>query len=259
MGTTDLSARVIKKGLGTTVMGCRVRSYTLVTSTMNVARWMANTGCPEGTIVVADMQTAARGRFNRPWASLPGVNLTFSVVLCPSPELLRDVNMAATVALVRCIRDVSGLRATVKWPNDVRIGGKKACGVLVEGTLTDSAGYVILGVGMNVNYNPTPVLEPRVEATSIALELGHEVSRLEVMRSFLRIFDRLYRTLNTDDSLYQEWRSYLDTLGQLVHVRLGEQVEEGFAAGVDRDGDLVLRRADGSTVSLSAGEVTTQL
>ena len=259
MGTTDLSARVIKNGLGTAVMGCRVRSYTSVNSTMNVARRMAQTGCPEGTIIVADMQTSGRGRFNRPWASLPGANLTFSVVLRPSPELLRDINMAATVALVRCIRDVSGLRTTVKWPNDVRIGGKKACGVLVEGSLSNSAVYVILGVGINVNFDPTPVLEPRVEATSIAMELGYEVSRLEVMRSFLRIFDQLYRTLNAGDSLYQEWRSYLDTLGQLVHVRLGEQIEEGFAAAVDRDGDLVLRRVDGSTVSLSAGEVTTQL
>ena len=144
MGTTDLSARVIKNGLGTAVMGCRVRSYTSVNSTMNVARRMAHTGCPEGTIIVADMQTSGRGRFNRPWVSLPGANLTFSVVLRPSPELLRDINMAATVALVRCIRDVSGLRTTVKWPNDVRIGGKKACGVLVEGSLADSASYVIL-------------------------------------------------------------------------------------------------------------------
>ena len=118
-------------------MGCRVRSYVTVSSTMDVARRMAEGGCAKGTLVVADTQTLGRGRFNRPWASPPGTNLTLSIVLRPSPELLRDMNMAATVALVRCIRDMTGLKPTVKWPNDVRIDGKKVCGVLIEGHLAD--------------------------------------------------------------------------------------------------------------------------
>lgn len=237
---------------------------------MDAARRLAELGCAEGTLIVADTQTSGRGRFNRPWASPPGTNLTFSIVLRPSPELLRDMNMAATVALVRCISDVSGLKPTVKWPNDLRIGGKKVCGVLIEGHLAvrpqkgarDNS-YVILGVGLNVNYDPTPVLTPPAEATSLATELGRPVARLDVLRAFLRAFDELYRTLDAGDSLYQEWRSCLDTLGQHVRVRWGDpdtsgqvSVEEGLAEDVDRNGDLVLRRADGSTVSLNAGEVT---
>ncbi len=270
----DLSARAIKNGLDTAVMGCRVRSYSTVGSTMDAARRLAEAGAPEGALVVADTQTSGRGRFNRPWASPPGTNLTFSIVLRPSPELLRDMNMAATVALVRCISDVSGLPATAKWPNDLRIGGKKVCGVLIEGVLAASPqkgardnSYVILGVGLNVNYDPTPVLAPPAEATSLATELGRPVARLDVLRAFLRAFDQLYgelyRTLDAGDSLYQEWRSCLDTLGQHVRVRWGDpdttgqvSVEEGLAEDVDRNGDLVLRRADGSTVSLNAGEVT---
>jgi BirA family biotin operon repressor/biotin-[acetyl-CoA-carboxylase] ligase len=278
--TTDSSARAIKSGLGTTVMGCRVRSFAKTGSTMDVARCMAESGCAEGTLIVADTQTSGRGRFNRPWASPPGTNLTFSIVLRPPSEFLRDVNMAATVALVRCIRDVTGLTATAKWPNDVRIDGKKVCGVLVEGVLpfgsaqgrlaqderasstgsprTESS-YAVLGIGLNVNYDPTPVLGPPVEATSLATELGRTVSRLDVLRAFLRTFDQLYRTLDAGDSLYQEWRGCLDTLGQHVRVRWGDQIEEGLASDVDRNGDLILRRADGSTVSLNAGEVTFQV
>jgi len=269
--TTDLSARAIKDGLGTTVMGCRVRSLAKTGSTMDVARRMAESGCREGTLIVADMQTSGRGRFNRPWASPPGTNLTFSIVLRPSPELLRDVNMSATVALVRCIRDVAGLTATAKWPNDVRIGGKKVCGVLVEGVLAgalvsgphpappprgrEQDSFAVLGIGLNVNYDPTPLLDPPAVATSLASELGRDVSRLDVLRAFLRTFDALYRTLDAGDSLYQEWRSCLDTLGQHVRGRQGDRIEEGMASDVDRNGDLILTRADGSTVSLNAGEV----
>lgn len=253
--TTDLSASAIKAGLDTAVMGCRVRSYATVSSTMDVARRMAESGCAEGTLVVADTQTSGRGRFDRPWASPPGTNLTFSIVLRPSPELLRDMNMAAAVALVRCIRDVTGLKPTVKWPNDVRIGGKKVCGVLIEGALGGDSSYAILGIGLNVNYDPTPVLEPPAEATSLATELGRTVSRLDVLGGFLRKFDALYRTLDAGDSLYQEWRSCLDTLGQHVRVRQGQHIEEGVATDVDRNGDLILRRVDGSTIALNAGEV----
>jgi BirA family biotin operon repressor/biotin-[acetyl-CoA-carboxylase] ligase len=264
--TTDLSARAIKNDLGTAVMGCRVRSYVTVSSTMDVVRRMAEGGCAEGTLVVADTQTLGRGRFNRPWASPPGTNLTFSIVLRPSPELLRDMNMAATVALVRCIRDMTGLKPTVKWPNDVRIDGKKVCGVLIEGHLaarpqkgTSDSSYVIMGMGLNVNYDPTPVLDPPAEATSLARSLGYEVSRLDVLRGFLRTFDALYRTLDAGDSLYQEWRSCLDTLGQHVRVRQGDHIEEGMASDVDRNGDLILRKSDGSTIALNSGEVTSQL
>ena len=287
--TTDLSARAIKDGLGTAIIGCRVRSFARVGSTMDVARRMAESGCPEGTLIVADTQTSGRGRFDRPWASPPGTNLTFSIVLRPSTELLRDMNMAATVALVRCIRDMTGLKPTVKWPNDVRIGGKKVCGVLIEGSFgggstgsprtedgpnsnsplpspppqgREQNSFAVLGIGLNVNYDPTPVLEPPAEATSLATELGRAVSRLDVLRGFLRTFDALYRTLDAGDSLYQEWRSCLDTLGQHVRVRFGNPdasgqtiIEEGLASDVDRNGDLILRRADGSTVSLNAGEV----
>ena len=273
--TINLSACAIKDGLGTTVMGCRVRSFAKTRSTMDVARRMAESEAAEGTLVVADTQTSGRGRFNRPWVSPPGTNLTFSIVLRPSPELLRDVNMAATVALVRCIRELTGLTATAKWPNDIRIGGEKVCGLLVEGALAGGStgsprtedgpptgsghsGYVILGIGLNVNYDPTPVLDPPAEATSLATELGRTVSRLDVLRAFLRTFDALYRTLDAGGSLYQEWRSCLDTLGQHVRVRWGNQIEEGVASDVDRNGDLILRRADGSTVSLNAGEVTLQ-
>ena len=269
---TDLSARAIKFGLGTTVMGCGVRSFAKTGSTMDVARRMAEAGCAEGTLIVADTQTSGRGRFNRPWASPAGTNLTFSLVLRPSPELLRDMNMAATVALVRCIGAMTKLKPTVKWPNDVRIGGKKVCGVLVEGHLaarpqkgTGDSSYVILGVGLNVNYDPSPVLEPRSEATSLASEFGREVSRVDVLRAFLRTFDALYRTLDTGDSLYQEWRSCLDTLDQHVRVRFGDSdgsesdiVEEGVASDVDRNGDLILLRANGSTIALNAGEITFQ-
>ena len=269
------SARDVKRGLATSVMGCRVRCYRSVASTMDTAQRLAERGAPEGTIVLAEQQARGRGRFNRQWVSPPGLNLTFSVILRPATEGLPYLNMAASVALVEAIGVVTGIAATIKWPNDVRAEGKKVAGVLIEarvGSGQDAqdggqpigAGYAVLGVGLNVNHDPTTQLSPPVEATSLAATLGRPVDRLPVLQAFLCAFDPLY--LGEDhETLYHRWRATLDTLGQRVRVAwggtddgssAGHTAEEGVAVDVERSGDLVLRRADGSMVSLNAGEVT---
>ena len=120
-------------------------------------------------------------------------------------------------------------------------------------------------MGLNVNHDPSPSLTPPAEATSLALALGRPVDRLRVLQAFLRSLDALYATEAGEEKLFQRWKGLLDTLGQRVRVAwAGAQespsgawpVEEGVAIDVDRGGDLVLRRDDGSTVTLNAGEVT---
>lgn len=264
--TTDThSARAVKQGLATSVMGRRVRCHRTVASTMDAARRLAERGAPEGTVVLAEQQTQGRGRFQREWVSRPGQNLSLSIVLRPPLDRMRLLNMAASVALADAIHATTALAATVKWPNDVRIGGKKVAGVLIEAHVDAGAGYAVLGVGLNVNHDPTPSLTPPAEATSLAAASGRYVERLPVLRAFLRFLDALYASDVDGEQLFQRWRGMLDTLGQRVRVAWGGAdgastaawpAEEGVAVDVTRDGDLVLRRDDGSTIPLNAGEVT---
>ena len=260
MTADTLTARDVKRGLGTTVVGCRVRCYRSLSSTMDAARRLAEGGAPEGTVVLAERQTRGRGRFNRAWVSPPGQNLTFSIVLRPPLERMRILNMAASVAIVDAVLATTGLAATVKWPNDVRVGGRKVAGVLIEARAGEGGGdYAVLGVGINVNHDPTPSLTPPAEATSLATAAGRPVERLPVLRAFLRSLDALYATDVDDERLFARWRGALDTLGRRVRVAWGGDgtvVAEGVAVDVTCDGDLVLRRDDGSTVTLNAGEVT---
>lgn len=260
MTVETLSALAVKRNLGTSVIGCRVRCYQAVASTMDTARRLAERGAPEGTVVLAERQTRGRGRFNREWVSPPGQNLSLSIVLRPAVERLPRLNMAASVAMVDAIHESTGLAASVKWPNDVRVNGRKAAGVLIEARAGEGGdGYAILGVGLNVNHDPTPSLPPPAEATSLAAALGRPVERLAVLRAFLRSLDALYAPNADGDRLFERWRAVLDILGQRVRVAWGgdgRAVAEGVAVDVERNGDLVLRRDDGSVVSLNAGEVT---
>lgn len=256
---TPLTARGVKRGLGTTVVGCRVRCFRSLPSTMDAARRLAERGAPEGAVVLAGRQTQGRGRFNREWVSPPGQNLTFSILLRPTLERMRYLNMAASVAIVDAIHATTALAATVKWPNDVRVNGKKIAGILIEARAGKDDGYAILGVGLNVNHDPTPLLTPSAEATSLAAATGRPVDRLPVLQAFLRALDALYATDADDERLFERWRGSLDTLGQRVRVAWGGDgatVAEGVAFDVTPDSDLVLRRDDGSLVTLNAGEVT---
>ena len=199
MTEATLSSRDVKRGLTTAVIGRRVRCFRSLASTMDTARRMAEGGAPEGAVVLAEQQTQGRGRFERPWVSSPGQNLSLSIILRPPIDRMRSLNMAASVALVEAIHATTGLIATVKWPNDVRVNGKKVAGLLIEARAPSDdgqsdAGYAILGVGLNVNHDPTPSLTPPAEATSLALALGRPVDRLRVLQAFLRSLDARYTT-----------------------------------------------------------------
>ena len=254
---SDLSSEVISRGLDTRIVGGRVLYLTTVSSTMDAARREAEDGAPEGMVVVAETQTAGRGRFQRPWVSPSGVNVTLSILLRPQPDELPRLNMAATLAVVRAIGVTTGLQSAIKWPNDVHLGGRKVAGILIEGQAkVGAAPYAILGIGLNVNFDPASYPEIAALATSLAQETGGPVSRLAVLQALLREMDGLYAALRRGDSPWEEWRGLLETLGRRVRVQWRGVVEEGLTVEVDREGSLVLERADGSRVTLPAGEVT---
>ena len=256
-----LQVEAVQEFLSNALIGHRIDYYQSVGSTMDVARQAAEEGAEEGTVIVAEEQTAGRGRFGRKWVTAPGRNLSFSVVLYPGKWAVSRLSVAVAVAVARVIRHMYGLSPGIKWPNDVRVNGKKVCGILIEAAVQDEqVRYAVLGVGVNVNLDPADEGDESLgNTTCLSKEVGHAVQREEVLQAVLQEISYIYASLQEWGSVWHEWRENMETLGKEVRVLWGDQVEEGIAEDIDGEGNLVLRRKDGTVVSLTAGEVTLQL
>ncbi len=256
MGEDKLSAAAIARGLNTRFVGQRILYYPSLTSTMDVARQEAQRKAAEGTVVVADEQTSGRGRLKRVWHSPKG-NLALTVILRPTSTFLPSLVMLASLAVVHSIELVTGLKPQIKWPNDVLIDGRKICGILIETDVRgDTVNYANIGIGVNVDLRLAQFPEIVSTATSLSYQIGKEVSRLTLIRALLVEIERLYLALSSGASLYEEWRDNLLTLGKHVRAKMGDATWEGVAESVARDGNLWLRRPDGSLTKIIAGDVT---
>ena len=212
---------------------------------------------PEGTVLVAEHQAAGRGRLDRVWTSPPGAGLTVSFLLRPDvPSARRGWQPLLTgVALAEAVGEVPGVRASLKWPNDLlAAGGAKLAGILAE----VGNGAVVVGVGLNVSTRADELPET---GTSLALEAGRPVDRAAVLLQFLRGFERRYllwvQALGdpVSSGLARDYLAWCSTVGADVVVTLPDgSTLEGVAESVDWDGRLVVRAPQG-TVELASGDV----
>ena len=255
---SDLNVPSIEAALAGRLIG-RILYHQALDSTMDEVRRLAEDGHPEGTVVLAEEQAAGRGRFERPWHSAAGESLLFTVLLRPGAAHLPQLNMAASLAVAGAADEFTGGRATVKWPNDVRVKGRKIAGILVE-TAVEKGGPRYAAVGFGVNVNLETAGHPEIDrlATSLHSHAGHRLDRTAVLTSLLRRFDRLYGEVRDGASLTQRWSDRLETLGRNVRVSWQDRASEGYARAVDEMGRLIIDRPDGTTVTVSAGEVTLQ-
>ncbi len=255
-GENSLLSASISHDLGTRFVGQRVIYHPRLASTMEMARQEARLGAVEGTVVVAGEQTGGRGRMGRVWLSPQG-NISLSIILYPDLAHLPSLIMLASLAVVHAIEAVSGLKAQISWPNDVLIGSKKVCGILVESDVRGGVvAYAVIGIGMNVNLRAADFPEISSIATSLSDEVGGEVSLVGMIRQLLVDIERLYLDLQAGGSVYQEWRDSLVTLGKKVVASSGGISYEGIAESVDEDGGLLLRRSDGNLIKVIAADVT---
>jgi BirA family biotin operon repressor/biotin-[acetyl-CoA-carboxylase] ligase len=256
--TARFSAKALKEELTTSFVGRRLEYRAALGSTQSLARELAQAGAAEGTVVVAGRQTAGQGRLGRYWVSPTG-GLYLTVVLRPPAEHLKALVIVAALAVARAIERLAGLETSLKWPNDVHVAGRKIAGILSESQLMgESVSYVLVGIGVNVNTDMAAYPATAPLATSMMTELGAEVSRETLAAGILNEFEALYLAALAGEPIDKEWRARLGMLGKEVRVRLGERIEEGLAEDVDRDGNLILRRADGSRLAIAAGDVTLQ-
>ena len=255
MTGNELSPRTITADLGTHFVGQRTIYYPRLTSTMDAAREAAQQGAADGTVIIADEQTAGKGRLRRVWLSPKG-NIALSVILYPGVSHLPYLVMLASLAVARSIEAVTGLKTEIKWPNDVLINGKKVCGILAESDVRgNKVSYAVIGIGINTDLKPADFTNIPAETTSLADESGGNVSRVAVIRHLLVEIERLYLKL-PDESVYEEWRDRLVTLGKKVQVTSGNNIFQGTAESVARDGSLLLRHPDGSSTKIIVGDVT---
>jgi BirA family biotin operon repressor/biotin-[acetyl-CoA-carboxylase] ligase len=255
----DLTPEVITIGLGTQFVGRHVACYESVSSTNQVAKQLAQEGAADGTVVVADEQTEGRGRQARSWYASAGNSLLVSLVLRPSltPEELPYLLMSCALAVAQAIEHSTGLAVHFKWPNDILLGGKKAGGILIETGLTgEELAYAVIGIGLNVNLDVGDFPEIAATATSLAKEVGHEVSRLNVLRSLLTFMEREYLLLVKGESPISRWAARLLQIGEEVEVDTPWGRETGQLQGVDTRGALLLRREDGTEARITVGDVS---
>jgi BirA family transcriptional regulator, biotin operon repressor / biotin---[acetyl-CoA-carboxylase] ligase len=232
--------------------------YERLASTQAVARELASEGAPEGATIVAIEQTGGRGRLGNTFLSPPG-GLYLSLILRPSlqPSEAPLIGLALGLAVAESIQALTHLEPVLKWPNDVLLGRRKVSGVLVDlSTSGDGIRWAIAGVGVNVNAQSFPG-DLRATATSLSLELGHDIGLDALRTEVLQRFEARYLELlaKGPPALLAAWSSAPNLLGQTVHVSAGPQAYEGTAQGLDKDGALLVRLQSGELRRVVAADV----
>lgn len=250
----------IQSRLRTSVIGAKIRHFDVVGSTNEVARDLALKGAPEGTIVIAEKQSAGRGRLGRPWVS-PAGGIYFSVVLHPAlpPTELVRVTLCTAVSVARAIRETAEVAVAIKWPNDILCRGRKLVGILTEMVAeADSVGFAVVGIGINANTAVTDYPAPsRLSLTTLASVLGRATDRTDLLVAVLEALDRDYARLKQGRfaEILDEWKQMCSTIGTNVRVSTVEGTFEGIATGVNADGSLVVTASSGEKRAFRSGEV----
>jgi len=223
---------------------------------------LARDGVKEGVVVFAESQTRGRGRLGRKWMSPAKRGLWFSVLLRPGlrPQEATRLTVASATALRRAIQSQTGLKAAIKWPNDILVQGRKVAGILTElSAELDRVKYVILGIGVDVNLSPADFpAELRRVATSLKTELGRPVARPDLAVAILHELDRDYARIAAGQfaALADEWEEHGTTIGQQVVIRIGDRQIRGRAESLGEDGELLVRTEHGHLERIVGGDVT---
>ena len=245
------------------VFGQRVVSYEITDSTNTRAKQLAEEGAVHGTLVVANMQTAGKGRRGRSWQQEEGSVIAMSLLLRPtfSPDKASMLTLLAAHSVAGAIEAVTGLPAAIKWPNDIVINGKKTVGILTEmslGVEQAAIDYIVIGIGINVNNTAFPE-EIRDMATSLYLEKGERVSRSVLIAESMRRLEVDYEAfLKTEDlsAILPDYNAHLISMNKEVRVLDPKGEYTGISRGMDAQGELLVERADGEIIKVYAGEVS---
>lgn len=258
-----LSPDEVQPGLKSNIFGrCHYFYYQETDSTNNRARALASEGYPEGTVVVAEKQTAGRGRRGRSWYSPDNQGIYVSMILRPVLPLkeISRISLLTAVAVAETLQTELNLPARIKWPNDILINNRKICGILSE-VVTDSDGieYIVIGIGININNQLQEFPgDLRTAATSVRTESQCPCSRIKILQELLASFEKHYLNLLKDHftETLEKGRSLSLAIGQKLRLDTINGFIEGQAIDIDDNGFLLLRDQSGIIHTVMSGEIT---
>lgn len=247
----------VQHGLLTKVFGKYIHYFESIPSTMDEAFRLGSAGACEGTVIVAETQTKGRGRMGRVWASPKNKGIYFSIILRPSctPSQASRMTLVSAVAISEAIECVTGVRPLIKWPNDLLIGGLKLCGILTEMRAeTDRVGFMVAGIGLNVNSASHQLVSGAVSLKQI---LGRPVMRVVLFQEILKSLEDRYVQVEKEGfkDAFISWRGRSATLGQEVRFLERTKIVSAIAVDIDDDGALIVRLSDGRLVKRVAGDI----
>ena len=260
--TEHITKEKILPTLETEYMGKEILCFRKVFSTNSIAKFLANHSADEGTVLISEIQTKARGRSGKKWEA-PDGGVWMSLILRPNVPTARIglITLATGVAIAKSIRSL-GVDARIKWPNDVLIHGKKISGVLTEVNATfNEIDWIVVGIGIDSNLKLEDFSEDiRIGTTTLTEELPAKVDENELIAIFLNEFEKVYQLYKDGEieTILKDWRDLADTIGKYVNItQTGGKITQGYVVGINHEGSLIIERQDGTLEKIISGELRT--
>ncbi len=259
-----LEPELIKKGLKTRLVAEQIHYLKITDSTNTAAMDLAKKGAQDGTLIVAEEQTRGRGRLGREWLSAPYSSLIMSLIFKPDiePSQLYYITMLSSIAVVNAVKKIAGISAGIKWPNDIYIKNKKVAGILTELYLNkESETIVVVGLGLNVNFDTSIYPEIREIATSMSIETDTEIPRVRLLQKILEEIERGYNFLKNHKykQIRDEWNDKSMILGKKVKIIEEDAIKEGLAEYIDEEGSLIIINKNGKREKIVCGDVSLRI
>jgi BirA family biotin operon repressor/biotin-[acetyl-CoA-carboxylase] ligase len=257
----NLEPEVIRHGLGASKFTSNIVYHHRLDSTNRLANDLASQGAPEGTLILTEEQSAGRGRMGRSWLSPGYSNLLFSLLLRPPMQADRVFILTMILALAASdgVEKICSVRPLIKWPNDLYVGRKKVAGILSEfSTKGRSVEYVVLGIGLNVNWNPGNQEGLLYPATSLLNETGRMISRNDLLIEILKKFEVYYGDIISGeiDPYYERWNELSVIIGRTIEIDAAKEKIRGKAVRINQDGALVVEDEKGKEQKILSGDVS---
>ena len=258
--TNYIKAEEISKELNTEYIGKELYVFKEVSSTNTVAKFLSNNNVENGSVVISEKQTDARGRSGKSWESpLGGVWLSIILNQDVDHSRLPLITLSTGVAVAKALERIGIKNPEIKWPNDIMINDKKVCGILTEAIAKfNTIENVIIGVGIDASFDMDEIPEDLQDGTTtLEKELGRKENENTLITIFLEEFENIINLFNEQEfeKILKEWRKRSYTIGKIVEVRAPfNKYYDGYVVGIGKEGALIVEKIDGSLEKVISGE-----